>query len=237
MSPIGQGHRQRDEVLLALLGDPIGGSDLLERLARAGVTTTAGSLLTLLLHLEDGGLVQIERGDGYRFSLTAQGEDAADHVGAGSPSPTTLLMADLVGFVAFTEREGDATAQRTSQHLAEVAAVRLGRSGGRVIKLLGDGVLGTIDSEADPLLPLRGLAEDLRELDGGGWQLRAAAHHGAPIHHRGDLYGRDVNLVARLCAMAQPGEALLTVPAGASMGEAVAVRGFDDPVTVRRELL
>jgi len=67
---------------------------------------------------------------------------------------------------------------------------------------------------------------------GERWMLRAAAHVGHPIRHRGDLFGNDVNLVARLCDAAAPGE--LVRSSGGGDPEQVTVRGIEAPVPVWR---
>lgn len=229
--------RLDDEVLLALLEGPTGGTALLARLDRSGMPTTAADLLGALLAHEDRGHVRIDRTDGYEFELTSEGELAARSAGAGSARRTTLVMVDLVGFVGFTDREGDERAHEVADGLATAARRRFAARGGSVVKLLGDGVLATIDPDADALVVLRDLAEDCRQLGGATWELRGAVHQGEPIHHRGDLYGRDVNLVARLCELADPGCALVTAPNGARDVELLEIRGLREPIAVRREPL
>ncbi len=69
--------------------------------------------------------------------------------------------------------------------------------------------------------------------DGEPWLLRAASHVGRPIRHDGDLFGNDVNLVARLCAAAAPGELVFSVT-GEGSHERLEVRGLDAAVPVQR---
>lgn len=237
MVSFGRWGQLRDDILVALLEGGCDGTALQDRLAAHGRTVAADSLLAALLHAERAGLVAVTRRAGYYFALTAAGEQAAAEAGDGTPTPTTLVMADLVGFVAYTEAAGDTAARDVARHFARSATQHLGATGGRIVKQLGDGVIGTVALEADPLPALRALAEDCRDLEGSSWKLRAAAHRGQPIHHRGDLYGRDVNLVARLCDLAAPGEALVTVPPGHPGSEPLQVRGVAEPVTVLREAL
>lgn len=237
MASFGRSRRSRRDLLVALLDGGCDGTTLQERLVALGRTAAADELLVALLQAERTGLVTVARGEGYHFSLTPAGEQAAAEASEGAATPTYLVMADLVGFVAYTEESGDEAARDVAREFARCATQHLDRTGGRVIKQLGDGIIGTIALDADPVPILRALAADCRDLDGSSWQLRAAAHRGQPIHHRGDLYGRDVNLVARLCDLAAPGEALVTAATDAASSESLTVRGVPEPVTVVREAL
>jgi len=225
------------DILLALLEPSaewgVSGDEAIARLAAAGVSASPASVLARLLRLEDQGLVQVERRPEHRFRLTANGEEAAYAQGPGSPVDVTLVMADLVGFVAYTSRHGDEAAHRAAWSFQRHAARALQTGGGDTVKALGDGVLGTSPSTDAALTAVKELAERSREIEGEPWQLRAAVHDGRPVAHRGDLFGADVNLVARLCQAADPGQALVT----GRGGEGLALRGLDAPVTVERVAL
>jgi adenylate cyclase len=142
-------------------------------------------------------------------------------------------MADLVGFTRFTEQHGDAAAHEQASRFTHLARTTVRPAGGSLVKSLGDGVLLGLPPASDPVALLRTLASSLAATS-PAWRLHAGAHVGCPIRHAGDLYGRDVNLVSRLCARAGPGEVLLTAADG---DEQVTVDGFDDTVRVRRVML
>ncbi len=224
------------EVLLALLdvGEPgIGGTEVQERLTAVGQPVAAGALLVALLRLETTGHVDVERGQTMRFALTTKGRDRAYEVGGGQPVHLQLLMADLVDFTAFTSTHGDAAARAAagSLHVAASDALRLGR--GEVVKVMGDGFLAWLPPDADPVPVVTAVAAGCERSDGEPWRLRAASHVGHPIRHRGDLFGNDVNLVARLCQAAAPGE-LVRSFGGVDDPEHLVVRGIDAPVPVWR---
>src|SRR4051812_41192102 len=122
-------------------------------------------------------------------------------------------MVDLVGFVAFTEREGDQAAHHVARQLQDLADAELRRAGGALVKALGDGFLGTARTENEGVGAVRTVARQGLRPDGQSWPLRAAVHRGRPISYRGDLFGADVNLTARLCSAAQPGELVMTATA------------------------
>lgn len=204
--------------------------------ARAG----ADRVLARLLGLEAGGFVQVERIGTMRFGLTSAGERAVSTIVGGRVAATALLMVDLVGFVAFTDRHGDAEAHRSSRALVSIAGEALAEVGGRVVKATGDGLIGAAAPAADLIEVVRTIASWIRLPDGPRWPIRASVLVGYPIEHNGDLFGRDVNLLARLCDAAAPGE-LVQRPttcdrAGPAMEE-LAVRGLDATVRVRREVL
>ena len=222
------------EVLLALLepgsSQPCGGDEVVARLASAGVTASPSTVLATLLRLEDSGHVRVERTPRYRFGLSRLGEDAVYELGPGRVVDVTLVFADLVGFVAFTERAGDTAAHAVALTVSGTAARVFSRGGGELVKSLGDGVLATAPSVDTALAAVSDLARACSSLDGESWQLRAAIHEGHPVSFRGDLFGADVNLVSRLCDLAPEGHALVT----GLGGEPVEVRGLREPVPVLR---
>lgn len=179
-------------------------------------------------------MVRIARGGGLRFSLTAAGERAVGRIGGGEVIEAALLMVDLVGFVAFTARNGDVLAHQASQQLVAHATDALAAVGGRVVKASGDGLFGAAAPGTDLLPVARSIASQLHRPDGRPWAVRASLHTGTPIEHQGDLFGRDINLLARLCDAAAPSELVQTVSPSDRSSEALQVRGLTEPVRVRR---
>jgi class 3 adenylate cyclase len=229
---------KRLDVLFALLGtaadEPVDGPVLLRRLARAGIETSPGPLLTALLRLEESGHVTVQRSPVHAFALTSRGEAAALDLGPGRRVDAMVLMVDLVGFVAFTEEHGDDEAHRAALALHDAADTELRSRAGRVIKALGDGVLGTLPPGADTEGAVAGIAQRCSRPDGSRWKVRAGAREGRPIAFGGDLFGADVNLVSRLCDAAQPGELVLAVGPPELPAERLEVRGVAQPVAIRR---
>lgn len=223
------------EVLLALLDAPddgLPGDDVLERLrAHRDKPPRTDELLVALLRLEGSGHVVVHRNGSFRFALSDQGRAHALELGGGQPVHVRLLMADLVGYVAYTTANGDEAARHASATLAGAATSAVRRHGGEVVKGLGDGFLAWLPPAADPLPVVRQIAARLTDAAGRPWQLRAASHVGRPIRHGGDLFGGDVNLVARLCAAARADELVITSDGG---HEHLDVRGLAAPVPVDR---
>jgi len=220
-------------VLLTLVDAPADGTVVTKRLTEAGKRVRADGLFAQLLELETSGHVVVHRDGGYAFSLTRLGVEATAALAPGRVVNATLAMLDLVGFVPFTVARGDEAAQRAADLLHTITATVLEPCGGRVIKTLGDGVLAVAPADADVVGAVASIALRLAQREAGAWQVRAAVHIGNPIELRGDVYGHDVNLVSRLCALAAPDQLVCSAPSATS-AEWVAVRGLDDPVPIVR---
>jgi len=228
-------------VVLALLGDADGidGDEVTQRLGEAGRHAGPARVLGHLLALEDSGHVMVERGERYRFRLTRAGEAAAYDFGPGAAYSAVLVMGDIVGFVAFTSRCGDVAAHLLVQRLLEAAETELTAAGGRLVKSLGDGFLGILPPTKAGAAVARRIAGRFAangDVDGRSLPLRLAIHRGCPIRHRGDVYGADVNLVARLCEAAAPDQILMSASTMSGSGdyEMLAIRGLNAAVPVVR---
>lgn len=228
------------DVLFALLGTPtdgpVSGEVLTRRLGRAGLNASPSSLLATLLGLERSGHLTVRRSPVHEFALTPRGEAAALDLGPGQPVEAMVVMVDLVGFVAFTEQHGDEAARQAATAFHDTVDRELRQRDGRLVKTLGDGVLATLRSHSDPVPAVRAIAEACRLPNGARWPVRGAAHDGRPVAHGGDLYGADVNLAARLCDVAEPGELVLSAT-GTPGAEHVELRGVATPVAIRRVAL
>ncbi len=121
--------------------------------------------------------------------------------------------------------------------MGEIAREELSSVNGRLVKHLGDGVLGSLPVEADPVAVLAAVARRCEQPGGAPWAIRASARHGRPIAHGSDLYGADVNLAARLCAAAEPGQVVLSGFPAVPPVEDLAVRGRSTPVPISRVAL
>ncbi|MEY2421976.1 MAG: adenylate cyclase [Acidimicrobiaceae bacterium] len=226
------------DVVLALLGTSaegaIDGDTVSRRLASNGRELAPSRLLAQLLTLEASGYIQVTRDGGYRFALTPFGEEAAYELGPGDPIDVVLVMVDLVGYVRFTAEQGDSAAHLAARQLQDLGDAELRRAGGKLVKPLGDGFLGTVRTPTEGIRIVRRVARSCRRPDGQPWPLRGAVHRGRPISFRGDLFGADVNLTARLCSAAQPGELVMTTAPGDPAAESLDVRGLSDPIAITR---
>jgi adenylate cyclase len=129
----------------------------------------------------------------------------------------TFLFADLVGYTALTDAEGDDRAAEVALKLQGRIRELLGGYGGEEVKALGDGVmLRCADPPAAVRLGLR--IVDEFEADPAFPPVRVGIHSGPAVARRGDWYGRTVNVAARLCSVAAGGEVLVSDATRAAAG-------------------
>jgi adenylate cyclase len=149
---------------------------------------------------------------------------------------------DLCGFTAFTERYGDehtvVVLANFRTKLREIAA----RRGVRITKWLGDGAMLS-SPEGEPLVALvieLAARTDPRAVP---LQIRGGLAQGPVIMFEGDDYiGRAINIAARLCDAASPGQVLCTrevvalAPPWVAAGEPFPyeMQGFDRPIDACR---
>jgi class 3 adenylate cyclase len=119
----------------------------------------------------------------------------------------TFLFADLVGFTALAESEGDDRALEVVLALQHRVRALLAEHRAEEVKALGDGVMLRCDDPADAVrLGLR--LTDQREALLP--PVRVGIHTGPAVSNAGDWYGTTVNLAARLCAVAPGGEVMVS---------------------------
>src|SRR5436190_683350 len=119
----------------------------------------------------------------------------------------TFLFADLVGFTALTEAEGDDRAADVALALCQHARELAPRYGGEELKTLGDGVVLRCDRPEDGIELAVRMVEELEAVPGFP-PVRVGLHTGPAVERQGEWYGRTVNVAARLCAAAAGGEVL-----------------------------
>jgi adenylate cyclase len=121
----------------------------------------------------------------------------------------TFLFADLVGFTALAELEGDDRALEVVLALQRRVRGLLEEHSAEQVKTIGDGLmLRCSDPRGAILLGLR-LIEQI-DGDNGVPPVRVGIHTGPALANDGDWYGRAVNVAARLCAVAPGGEVMVS---------------------------
>lgn len=121
----------------------------------------------------------------------------------------TFCFLDLCGFTSFTDEHGDQEAVAVLGHLRAVLRAEAENHGVRVTKWLGDGaMLSGVDAGA--VIRCAALVRDVLQSD-GRLALRGGICEGHVIMFEGDDYiGAAVNVAAKLCSKALPGQLLLT---------------------------
>jgi adenylate cyclase len=125
-------------------------------------------------------------------------------------APThTFLFADLVGFTALAEAEGDDRALEVALALQRRVRGLLEEHAAEQVKSIGDGLMLRCTSPAAAvLLGLRLVAE--LAADPALPPVRVGIHTGSAVTRDGDWFGQTVNVAARLCSVAPGGEVLVS---------------------------
>ena len=155
----------------------------------------------------------------------------------------TILFTDMESSTALTQQLGDAAAQKVRRAHNDIVRSALAAHGGSEIKHTGDGIMSAF-AAASPALECamsiqRHVAAHKEEHPGFPLGVYIGLNAGEPIAEEGDLYGTSVDLAARICDHAEPGQILAAdvvrqLVAGkdflfADLGE-TELRGFEDPV-------
>ena len=167
----------------------------------------------------------------------------AGRLDARPERPPAIAFVDLSGYTSMTVERGDEAAAAAADHLRALAeACVRSVGGGRLVKLLGDGVLLRFDDAASAIRAVLELVErvatttDLRGAHAG-----IAA--GRVVVRDGDIFGQTVNLASRIAAQAAPGEVVVeegvvvALPRGTADFEPIGrveLKGFPSPVSLWR---
>jgi adenylate cyclase len=120
-----------------------------------------------------------------------------------------ILAADVAGYSRLMSTDEAGTLVALQAHRSELIAPTIERHGGRIVKLIGDGILVEFNSVVEAVecaaeiqremeVRNRGLADDRRML------LRMGVHLGDIIIDGDDIYGDGVNIAARLQPWRRP---------------------------------
>jgi adenylate cyclase len=153
--------------------------------------------------------------DEYSVVETERILETGGFVAARLEAPPAVAFVDLTGFTRLTEERGDEAAAGTALRLGEVTTEVVGRLGGRLVKLLGDGVLvrfGEAASAVDATLNLLA-ALPAADLPTG----HAGVAAGPLIVREGDIFGRTVNMAARIADITPDGRLYLPTSVAAEL--------------------
>ena len=118
---------------------------------------------------------------------------------------TVILSADIVGYSGLMERDEAGTLSRLKENRAKLFDPRVAAHGGRIFKLMGDGVLIEFSSAASAVTCALEIqkAMEAEEADGPErLRYRIGINLGDVIVEGDDIYGEGVNVAARLQALA-----------------------------------
>src|SRR6266404_4422110 len=121
-----------------------------------------------------------------------------------------ILAADVVGYSRLMERDEAGTLATLKSRRAEILQPAVSKHHGRIIKLMGDGVLVEFGSAVNAVACAVELQAAMDGANAGAAEgqrivLRVGINLGDVMVEGSDLYGDGVNIAARLEEMAEPG--------------------------------
>ena len=122
-----------------------------------------------------------------------------------------ILVADVVGYSRLMEVDEEGTLAALQRRRAELINPSIAEWHGRIVKLMGDGVLAEFGSVVDAVSCAAAIQRGMKECNasattGPGLELRIGINLGDVIVQDDDIYGDGVNVAARLEAAAAAGD-------------------------------
>jgi adenylate cyclase len=191
-------------------------AELEARLRQAGMTeaelmrsgSQLGSQTVPLVHQTLLGIYERHRQHVWTEISVAQAEVALERAGLHQRilRPPAVCFVDLTGYTRLTEERGDQVAARLAASLASLVGDISRRHGGKPVRWLGDGGMLLFRE------PAAGMAAALEMVESapraGLPPTHIGIHAGPVVAQDGDVFGRTVNIAARIAAQAGAGEVL-----------------------------
>ncbi len=119
----------------------------------------------------------------------------------------TVLFVDVVGSTEFAAELGDRTWTAALERFEEVARTALAAFDGKLEDTAGDGILATFGGPTHAIRCARRIRDEARL---SGLEVRCGLHAGEVTRRSGGVAGIAVHIGARVSALAEPGEVLVT---------------------------
>ena len=124
------------------------------------------------------------------------------------PRPPAICFVDLTGYTQLTEERGDEVAAHVAGRLAALVNDISRSRGGRPVRWLGDG--GMFQFPEPRTAVLAGLDMVQRAPAADLPPAHVGIHTGPVVFQDGDVYGRTVNLAARIAGYARAGQVVVS---------------------------
>jgi class 3 adenylate cyclase len=165
---------------------------------------------------------------------------------AGDAAYRGFLFSDLRDFTAFVERHGNAEAAALVDRFLEVSRAAVARHDGAAIKTEGDSIHAVFPAASSAVMCGLEIVDAAVELSAEDparpLRVGVGVHAGEAVATEGGYIGTAVNLAARVCAAARPGEVLVTstvkgitqanIPVGFIARGRRRLKGIAEPVEV-----
>lgn len=137
-----------------------------------------------------------------------------------------VLIADIVGYSSMMGRDETGTLDAVKAHRRDVMDPAFAKHNGRLVKLMGDGVLAEFVSVVDAVNCALSIQNTVAEPN-NSVILRIGINLGDIIIDGDDIYGDGVNVAARLEPIAEPGGICISSIVHESLGNRVDVQFSD----------
>ena len=139
-----------------------------------------------------------------------EGQPAAPSFG----STVTILFSDIRGFTEYTDVYGDESAYTMLRLHNTLVQEQLALYRGHVVKTQGDSFMVSFDSARTAVTCAIAIQKAIREAnrlrEGARIEIGIGINTGEPVREGADFFGGTVNLASRICAVAEPGQILVS---------------------------
>jgi len=119
---------------------------------------------------------------------------------------SAIMFTDMKGYSKEMGRAEEATLKKVWRYEKAIRSI-IKEHDGRVVKTIGDAVMGDFDSAVNAVKCAIYLQEFLRKED---IKIRLGVHIGDVIHRGGDIFGDGVNIASRIESVCEPGEVYIS---------------------------
>ncbi|HEV7308024.1 adenylate/guanylate cyclase domain-containing protein [Ensifer sp.] len=145
---------------------------------------------------------------------------------------SVIMAADVVGYSRLMEVDEKGTLAALMAHRQELLDVEVASHDGRIVKLIGDGMLVAFHAVEDAVRCAVAIQRGMRERNATAasdrqMEFRIGINIGDLLFEEGDVYGDGVNVAARIESLAKPGGVSVSSSVHDTLGGRLGMR-FED---------
>ncbi len=119
---------------------------------------------------------------------------------------SAIMFTDMKGFSKEIGRDEEKTLKKLWRYEKVMKAI-MKEHDGRVVKTIGDAIMGDFDSAVNAVRSALAIQKLLKKED---IKIRIGIHLGDVIHKAGDIFGEGVNIASRIESLCKPGEVYIS---------------------------